>query len=109
MVERPSQEEVRAFFETLGLLLGRRFDVRFFEGGYAYHVVSKPGSQGAGVVGGDVVGGPAQTAAAHQQAHAAWLIGQWVNIERGIFFYGNGRKGAFRAKRRLHGDGRLHG
>lgn len=109
MGECPSQAEVRASFNSLGLLLGRRFDVCFFEGGYTYHVISEPGCQSVGIAGIDVVGGPAQGAAAHQQAHAAWLVRQWKDVERGIFFYGNGRKGAFCAKRRLHGDGGLHG
>lgn len=108
MAEQHSQKDVRESFEALGLLLGRRFDIRFFEGGYTYAVVPEPSSQSAGIPGGNVVRGPAECAAAHQQPQSAWLIRQWMDVERGIFLYGNGRKGAFRRQRGLHGDGGRH-
>lgn len=108
MAERPTQAEVVADFSAIGVLLGKRFDIRFFEGGYAFRVVPEPSGQSTGVAGRDVVGGPSQGAAAHQQAHSTWLAGQWKDVESGIHLYGNGHKGAFRLQRGLHGDGGLH-
>lgn len=108
MADVPSCQEVRDSFAEQGRSLGLRIDVRFFEGGYSYHVVPEPGRHSAGVERIDVVGSPTHAAAAHQQPNHTGFFGLG-EIECGIVLYGKGRKGSFRRERGAHGDGGLHG
>ena len=104
----PTCQEVRDSLAEQGGSLGLRIDVRFFEGGYSYHVVPEPGRHSDGVAGIDVVGSPAHATASHQQPNHAGLLGL-DEIECGIVLYGKGRKGSYRRERRAHWDGGFHG